>query len=172
MLGLAWCLHFYHPCFRIVWGGTSGPFFPHKTSLGHSFSGQVFVTVLISSGCHQLLPSVTQQTVQFKSLSQITLLSNHFPPQTAIKIIFPNLLSEAHSPPQSHSGSLSLRLLPMAFNANNIPTAPHWFGLDYFFLLHLSSEPSTHPTKWAKPLAIPRSAPPDPSSRRTLTPFA
>lgn len=65
------------------------------------------------------------------------------------------------------------RLLTMALNVNIIPTALHWFGLNHFFLLHVSSGSSTHPPcNWAKPLAIPRSTPPSPSSKPKLTSFA
>lgn len=95
---------FLLPMFLYYLSSHTWPILPPQGLFWPSTSRQVFVTALINSSCHHLLPSMTQCIVKLKSLSQIPPLSNHFPTHTANRIIFPKLILEAHCPPQSHRG--------------------------------------------------------------------
>lgn len=135
-----WHLCFYHPHFHAVWAAPSDPFF----RIGHSPSGQVFVTVLIS---FRLPPPPTKLDTTDSSIQ--ILISDHSPITSLLRP--PSKLSPQSSHlkltlPRNHTmACFPHRLLTMAFNANIIPTALHWFGLNHFFLLHLSSGSSTQP---------------------------
>lgn len=104
--------------------------------------------------CHcpdQLQAATTSYQAQHHRLfNSNPYLRSHFSPTTSL-LRLPSKLSPQSSHlkltlPRNHTmACFPHRLLTMAFNANIIPTALHWFGLNHFFLLHLSSGSSTQP---------------------------
>lgn len=125
-------------------------------------------TVLISSGCHHLLPSVMQWMVKIKSLTQI--LPPSLPPYSCCH---QNYLPRAHIWTLLSSAVTQWLPFPyrhfwMDFNANITFTAPHWSGLNHFFLLHLPRWPSQLEPKHLPLIEVPYMA----RSRPALTPSA
>lgn len=119
---------FLSPIFYNIWAATHGPFFLSEASLSLPWSAQT-ATISRQVWCNALSNPYPYFRYLLSLITSLLLLPTELSSQSSrLKLTLP------------HNQWLPIpyRLRQMAFNANILPTALHWFGLNIFFQLHFS----------------------------------